>query len=1147
MSDNDHLDSLCAVITERRPLVLLLGQDAWSDKNYTDPILVSALKRSDRYEPNIVANGFTSLLKTSLLNENFYDWLAEMYDRRPESEWMEIVSALPLNAVFTTSIDPSLPRAFRRYGRNVEIVLSKDDNPSAPRDRQNLHLTYLFGKAGEANQNEAPPRNTQQLLTRSAIHSASLLTRIVETTTPIGILLIDGLTPKRDWLSVDALGGVLSAFSCQQVFWFGLHGYEICEEYPLIKELSAPGGPIVFIRERLATALQTLELAHRINLSSSRKYYNTENTVTIGEHLLELSPAMRLKTSTAASIIDDTWLSPLQTLGQDATYLEFQRFHGHVEDVRRLVNGVRRGFAIKRSFEEALQLQVKKALKNIGRINDPILIHGQSGSGKSLALTRLAYEIRSTKEYPVLLSIRASRLPAVDELDEFCQRSEELGASATLIICDANLPNSRYRELLRGFLSRGRKVVIVGSTYRVVDIHNDVKNNVYNPNLLEAPAELDTKEMDQLTELLCRFAGIKFNVTESKYLLSAIYRMLPNVRPGLAFGLAREARATEESLRERGSIKTTSLDYSVNHFGQALIDAGLVTPKKLLEARIDEFLGSMTDAASRAIDYVMVSGKLDCPIPVNLLMRAVGGSNNFTDISCLFSGIDLFRWSENNDNDIYIHPRLQIEAELLSARRLGTPQAEAEIVVQLIGYANPGEYGKSERRFVLDLVHKLGPDGPYGKRYASSYLNIARALTNMRIRRGVMDPSLMLQEATLRRRALKDGITMSDIDPALVLEEALESVELALDEFGDQRGPGIRYLCTNLKVERAAIYGFRAVQCLLDGSQLAEVWQFYEAARESSRTAVYSADTYFAIDISVWVPNDLLDKKSWETTKHAELVADILDGLDRVDMAQLDPDQREQYERRRVKVAKTLQNHKLKRDALQALQNLGSKAGIFLAAREIAGSLFGNNSPKSLDIEKASQVVSFMNEYKSEISKDARCLNYLLRALWCVSTKSYLFGTERSPLPSDSHDLHALLEIVEMLRDIEGTLGDPRMQYLQAVLHWRLLHEKIARDIWGELSQDTEYSDPRRIIRHHLWTEDTGTPRMFHGRIVDENSGRGRVKVRVEEIRQEIYLMQRDFPNIEMRKNADIPNGFYIAFNFIGPIAEPLNRTGGAR
>ena len=294
--------------------------------------------------------------------------------------------------------------------------------------------------------------------------------------------------------------------------------------------------------------------------------------------------------------------------------------------------------------------------------------------------------------------------------------------------------------------------------------------------------------------------------------------MLPDVRPKLAAGLAQEARAAEDDLRLRGTAKSAAPPAPVGALGEALVKAGLVDPKTLLEQKIDDFLGAMSDAASKAIDLVMVPGKLDCPVPVSLLMRAVGGSEILGDAAALFSGIDLFRWSSNDEDDVFVHPRLRVEAELISARRLGTAQAEVEIALRLLASASPSTYGSCERRFVLDLVHRLGPDGLFGQRYASHYLDIARALSEMRSKRGVKDPSLMLQEATLRRHVLRDAPELPELDPAAILEEARQIVDLALDEFCTNASPGLRRACANLKVERAAIYGYRAVDRLKSGA-----------------------------------------------------------------------------------------------------------------------------------------------------------------------------------------------------------------------------------------------------------------------------------------------------------------------------------------
>ena len=789
MSATDHLNDLCSVLNQDRPIVLFLGQDAWSPASRADPVLQMALRRSGSRRGDAESPGFRALLEDTELPDDFYQWLADVYFRQPAPTWMDALSRLPLNAVFTSSIDPSLARAFRTNGRDVELVLSKFDNPPTPRSRRNLHLTHLFGRAGEQDPRERPPRNKLEFHRRAASHAAVLLSRIVETTTSLGVLLVDGLTCGRDWLSVDSLSGILSEFAPGQVYWFGWDVDELDSPSNPILPLTAPDGPVRFFTERLSAAIGALELAHRIDLSSSTAFA-PEGSIRIGpEQTIEIDSATRLQVSTVASVVDDTWLGALPPLGPDAAYAQFRRFHGQAEDARRLTEGLRRGFAITRTFERDLRRRVADALKAVGRHRDPILLHGQSASGKSLALARLAYDVRAEARHPVLFASRIGRLPGVEELDDFCLKAEDAGADATLLICDANAPAPRYSDLLRGFMSRGRRVVVVGSAYRITDDDND--SAAHTSDLLAAPAELDAAESQVLAELLLRWTGDRYAVNRSQYLLPAMYRLLPDVRGRLAAGLAQEARVAEDNLRQRGAATSAAPPRSTTTVGAALVDAGIVDPKAILDQKIDDLLGALADAAAQVVDIVMVPGKLDCPVPINLLMRAVGGSDHPIDIVALFAGIDLFRWTSNDDDDLFVRPRLPLEAAMIAARRLGTPQAETRIALRLIESANPGSHGDSERRFVLDLVHKLGPDGPFGTRYAKQYLDIARALTTMRTQKGVMDPSFMLQEATLRRRMLRHSPDVPDHDSAAILEEARAIVEMALDEFGSSTSHGV--------------------------------------------------------------------------------------------------------------------------------------------------------------------------------------------------------------------------------------------------------------------------------------------------------------------------------------------------------------------
>ena len=81
---------LLKTIEEKRPLVLLLGQDAWRDSKREDAILASALKKLGRGDD--IGRGWTAALGSDPLPSDYYGWLAERFERRPHPAFVEILS-----------------------------------------------------------------------------------------------------------------------------------------------------------------------------------------------------------------------------------------------------------------------------------------------------------------------------------------------------------------------------------------------------------------------------------------------------------------------------------------------------------------------------------------------------------------------------------------------------------------------------------------------------------------------------------------------------------------------------------------------------------------------------------------------------------------------------------------------------------------------------------------------------------------------------------------------------------------------------------------------------------------------------------------------------------------------------------------------
>lgn len=1129
-------------LSDMRPIVLLLGQDTWSIGCEPDPILKLSLKHLKRKEENI--NGWPSLINAEPLPKDFYQWLAERFTRRVPPEWMETILSFPWSAIFTSSIDPSIRDTFATQGRSPKVVLTGDEIPLVMRSRTRTPIYYLFGRAGFDDENSTPPSSIQSLRNRRNTHAIPMLNRVVETATAIGAIIIEGFSPACDWIQLDNILTIIDQMPDYQVIWFGWPEKHNIPELNEIEEL-AEKGKILITKARLSSLIAELNTSGRLS-DATKDFLDESKDITFDKNrVFSPTPEMRIRVESVASIVDDSWLNFQPPLAIDSLYTLFRQFHGDTEGAKALVEGVRRDFAIERDFEGALWELVNKASQDHEKFNEPIIVHGQSGTGKSIALSRLVFGLKKIGRSAILYSI--SRIPQSTDVSEFCEMAEHQGAMSTVIVCDSNAYIGRYRELLQQLRSRGRKVVVVGSSYR--QIEGAVHRSKY---LIEAPNTLSKSEVVALSKLINIFGVIASpeSISESSNVLAAIYRMLPASRVKFASGLGREAQVVEGELRERGSIKQKK-DIS-SPLAEKLIKLGLAKSESpLLDQCMEDMLENIEDSAGRLIDLVMAPGRINCPVPINLLLRAISSGQypiDFNIVSQMFKEIDLFRWrgSEQEGEELLISPRLQLEAELICRRRLGNREMQGKRLVELMKATRLSwDAGGTERRFLLDLLHKFGPDGPQSDFYKDSYLLAAKALTDLREQYGsVPDPSIMLQESVLRRAAIRLDV-IEDNKQYQVLEEAREAVQLAIDHLYKNRSNQHQRMMNNLMVERASIYGFMARNCLKNKGSNEDIWSAYNAARTVAQAAANTIDTYYPLDISLWVPADLLETDSLTEEQKSELRADIHSVLDRIDGDNLDPEQRNQFEKRRFKLGTLLNLPDLSDEAFKGLEKIGSVAGYFLRARSF-GPEVGYNSSKELtseEIAKAEKVVNYFMNYWQKINVDPRCLRYLLQCKWIATTHRYFLKDERAPLPFEDEQRRIILQILQALITTLGETCDFALRYLEAVITWLLGGDSEAKALWLRLSKDSDNNDPRRVYKHHILTNTDGSAQIFSGRVEKEES-QGRFIINVRGLNRRISIRKVDFPEYEIAYGRSI-EGFAIGFNYIGPIADPLKRVRG--
>ena len=1087
---NSTQDALEDAVADDRPIVAVLGQSSGFTGGAQDTVLAAALARLQ-----IDGNSWADIFSAGELGSAFYEWLNGRFEQRAPQRGLISIADAHLSAVFTSSVDPILRKLFETDGRQPEVVLVGDPPPPVSRSKLKPRLYYLFGMTGAGI--FEPPLSRLALNSRRSTHSIPMLNSVLETATPLGLVVVDGFQAESDWLKPSEILGALGNAPPGAVLWFGDDPNFLGDDAEIFSELIE--------RKIILRDLRPFGTVYsEISASGAIPKLHTWNEPGIVSFSdgppLVTSPTMRLSTEAAASILDDTWTDHLPAVHGPQQNEQFAIFHSIPSSNRLLFLGVRRGYAIERDFEEELRSTTFRALRNHANEKGAIVLSGQSGIGKSVSLYRLAGQVRDARSAAVLYA--KDRIPSPVELVSFLSEVDKLN-QVTLLIVDALEPPRRYDTLLESFRSRGHRIVIIGSSYGY-----DAGTRQHDGRLIRPEAQLSDRVRSELEALARKYFSeieVRASTFESEHALAQFFWRLPHSRSRLGHGLGREARYTERELRTRG--RTTRPTTAIGNVGLALLQAGYQLPEVSIFTEESEAEAEENQAASRLIDYIMVCSRLYRWIPVNLVLRAivsaeVVGNNTITLqlVRDLFEGHDLFRWryDDNQEDHLLVGARLQIEAQLICDTRLGGPRFEVERILDLIANATrAGPEGSEETRFIADIVFALGPDGPLGDRYRASYYDIALALSRLRKKRGVRNARLMLQEATLRRHFVRRNQTnIDDETRSRVLDEAREAVDDALADVGRRDGTGLRAARRtedNLWVERAATYGFLASSAARGGGEPDSVWSSYLAAREAVRNATGKVDTYFPLDIALWLPLEILEqRKDLGMERTSELRADVIASMDMVSDDALDGRQMELFQRQRLRAGGVLDIAELGEDAFKTLDEAGSTVGYFFRGRQLAPKRDSSGSRlTSSEVRQAEVATEYLLRNRERISGDPRCIRLLLNCFWAWRTATWLFEGLRQPIPHDERDRRRVLEILMDLAYASGDDFQPRFRYLNAVVTWLIGNVQEAIAEFRRLARDTEYVEGKRVLPRHMIVDQNGNAVSYSGVVERQIGDRG--------------------------------------------------------
>ena len=373
-----------------------------------------------------------------------------------------------------------------------------------------------------------------------------------------------------------------------------------------------------------------------------------------------------------------------------------------------------------------------------------------------------------------------------------------------------------------------------------------------------------------------------------------------------------------------------------------------------------------------------------------------------------------------------------------------------------------------------------------------------------------------------------------------VLAQAQSILRDALDLLMDN--PRQWRLRNFIATELASTLGSATIDSINTGASNRIVQQSFGQvldAVQAARSIDFS--TYSPVDVLVWSTLALAQPGVVDENIRTEAIVDVLDALETVDEDLLDGRNREQFHRRRFEVGELLGNQELSESAFQSLIAIGSSAGFYIRARELGQGDQVHTLRDSQNGGSYRNAWEYLEDNRDHIKSDARCLNLLLNNWWLSKTGHRLLDDERVVLPFRDDEWGYTLQLIRELRALDSH-RDLTLSLLEAIALFHMDRFPAALNLFREVEAES-YRVPgrRRIFRSFLASEAGGNPKAYHGTVRHVEPRGHRAQVFVDEIGQHLTFLPADFGRPDIRQG-DSLGEFHIAFNFIGPIADPLAR-----
>lgn len=1028
------------------------------------------------------------------------------------------VAEFQWNGVYTTLTTNFFENQLRNDQRTVIPTGAMKSLPS--RNPSELQIRYLLG-ADHLQEDQRPAMSQIEAARTKGLGLQELSRLASETVTPRGVVAWEAWSTTERITSMEIMGAFQS-FGAGQVHVFSA---KTLRADPFLADM-ATSGQVVFHDESLDSIMLDLRNNGQLPYSnvpeSSRGF---RHVVSFGQNIAEVDIHMWNQISKSARPIDAELLTPPIYSSNAAKFQDFRSFTGSPDGVP-YWPAIVSGMNVEREFENELLQKVEKTL---GEKEFPnyLVLSGQTATGKSVALAALSIKLAMRGEVAVLHQSRRGVKPVFDDIDAFAAWVESNGAAATVFVWDGMVPVEEYEAIGRQLRNRGRKVLIVGSSYSIKT------NRRYQ---VDAPAQLTDLEISRLMSKLNSFGANlsgKYSGLDTNF-LTFLYRLLPETEFTLKSGLSHEMRAAElgiEKLIRARSSASTELE-RLSAFAAAFQAAGLklssdfreenTDSRPLIEQSFDE-----RDSVQQLTTIVLVAGRHGVSVPIDLALRILG-SHGAQAVRDAIESFDIIREIDGNDGDFYLGARSTLEAQLLVQNDI-SDETEIQVLCEIIELVRiqSNQGGRiDEIQFLVSLLERIGPNSLLRQSYGRYYKKIIDALRMRRERDGVRHPRLVLQESLFLRTFTREKIERFNATIAEridLLEENQLLLESTLLEVKDKS-----LIKVPLAVELASTLGAimtlenidsepkRVVQ---DKQLLAEILNAVKLARTIDPSNLHP------VDVLAWTTRDAVRNAGLTGDQKLGKLADAVATIEAVDRTRLTDSEKAKLDGRLSELGRLLNDDIAVAESLKRLEKNNDPAAMYFLAKYESDS-----GPAG-----RTQAIHRLDSAPEEVISDWRCAQLYLDLAWQDVFGTVLLRDERAVISSEIMRGSKLDHIISRLRDA-NFMDAYKFQFIHAVHEFVAGNYELSKTLFRSAESLTRQLNRRNYTSLVLGNQ--GKPLFYTGHVerVDDRSG----EVWVNELSTSVRFEPRLFSATKAIERMQPLAPFMIGFKLSrGPVAEP--------